>query len=64
MKLYHDPEADVVFLELLEDAEEHHTVELVGEPHPVEDRVLAHYDANDQLVSLEFLSLEGGSRLE
>jgi uncharacterized protein YuzE len=58
MRVYHDKEADVVFLQLLEDAKEHRTVELVGEPHPVEDWVLGHYDADGRLVSLEFLSLE------
>lgn len=58
MSLYYDKEADVVFVGLLEDAKEQRTVELVGEPHPIEDWVLGHYDAGGRLVSLEFLSLE------
>jgi hypothetical protein len=60
MRLYYDREADVVFLQVLDDTKEHRTGELVGEPHPVEDWVLAHLDAREpsRTVSLEFLSLE------
>ncbi len=61
-RLTYDAEADALYLYLSEagdipDGGVARTVEIVGEPHPVEDWVLADFDQEGRLLGLEFLSL-------
>jgi uncharacterized protein YuzE len=63
VRLTYDEEANALYLYLRGDIPSGaggiaKTVEIVGEPHPVEEWVMADFDSEGRLLGLEFLSLE------
>jgi uncharacterized protein YuzE len=60
VRFTYDKEADAVYLGLrdIPDGGVFETVEIVGDPAPVEEHVYADFDSEGRLLGLEFLSLE------